>query len=349
MMRTESKLFRRSFYYLFSAIAIAFTATDCASNSADSKDAGNAPDTDTKDADPGDSTDNDTDTMTDLPSTDTEGDPCNGMPSLCEKRFDEVIYLTTHAAMAYDSPPFMKTHQEKSIRTQLDEGIRGLWLELHSMDGNSSLCLDDCSLGQLALNIALSDVVDYLDVNPRQVVSILLTSKIQTKALIAEIQDSVIAPWLGSLKDLPSLPTLEEIIQSEKRLFLFVDVATSVDDPDAGVDGGLEQVPPWLHFFQEHLWATRDDFTSVNEMNCNPPGGSSEASLYIVNHFLAPGQMDAGTTDVKSRAELVNQTPFLENRLQNCAKQHDQKPSFVVVDFFNKDVITAVNAVNLLQ
>ncbi len=299
-----------------------------------------------------------------LPDTDTEDNqigfpdagierkPCNGMPSLCKKRFDEVVYLTTHNAMAYESPPFVHIFQEKTIRKQLDEGVRGIWLAAHLVDDNLSLCFDDCSKGQLAINIALTDVAEFLEVNPRQVVSILITSKVPTNKLVGAIEDSKAAPWLGTLASKPPFDTLEEIIQSEKRLFIFVDEKESaIGDSgiDEDTDTGIDSKPAWLHSFSHYLWSTDDTFTSVNSMDCNPSTGSSKAPLYVVNHFLASQQTEVSNTSVKADAELINQMQLTENRLTNCDKQHNQKPTFVVVNFYNKEVISAVNAVNSLQ
>ena len=57
---------------------------------------------------------------------------CNGSPSLCDRAYNKVSYLTSHNAMSSSERRFLEAEQEPDIVGQLDEGVRGLMLDLHT-------------------------------------------------------------------------------------------------------------------------------------------------------------------------------------------------------------------------
>ena len=54
---------------------------------------------------------------------------CNGWPQLCERPYDRVTYPVAHAAMANSASFWTYPAQDKNLRAQLDDSIRGLMLE----------------------------------------------------------------------------------------------------------------------------------------------------------------------------------------------------------------------------
>ncbi len=59
-------------------------------------------------------------------------DACNGHPELCDRRLDQVAFATTHNSMsAADIPDWMFPNQERGIRGQLEDGVRGFLIDVH--------------------------------------------------------------------------------------------------------------------------------------------------------------------------------------------------------------------------
>src|SRR5205823_5918070 len=116
------------------------------------------------------------------------GLPCNGRPWLCDRPYDRVTYLTTHGSVTSDDPIWQGWRtQHKTVREQLDRGVRAIMLEAHA--GSPLLaCLEDCARGSAMLTTSLTSIKAFLDVNPREIVTLLLdNADAPTSDLIAAI------------------------------------------------------------------------------------------------------------------------------------------------------------------
>ena len=109
---------------------------------------------------------------------------CNGLSQLCEKRFDQVIYPTTHNATAKRSGKGMVwfvPNQEKNVARQLKDGIRAMMIDVMFYDGIKKKekgkvynCHSTCKLGGRPMNEALNQIHDFLKNNPHEVVTLIL-------------------------------------------------------------------------------------------------------------------------------------------------------------------------------
>lgn len=115
----------------------------------------------------------------------TEG--CNGSRDLCDRPLDEVAFASTHNAMsAATNPGWLFAQQEKGLSAQLNDGIRGLFIDAHfgapTENGTVKTDLSDLSgperqayeeeLGPEALDAALrirDRIVNSPATGPRQV------------------------------------------------------------------------------------------------------------------------------------------------------------------------------------
>ena len=59
---------------------------------------------------------------------------CNGHRELCDRPLDEVVLPATHNSMSVPEPGWFAALQERPMRGQLDDGIRGLLLDTHYAD-----------------------------------------------------------------------------------------------------------------------------------------------------------------------------------------------------------------------
>ena len=78
-------------------------------------------------------------------------DECNGLISLCERRYDQVAYPTTHNAMSNEADGWVYPNQYFGISQQLADGVRGLMLDTYDLDGEPLLCHVFCQAGKLPL------------------------------------------------------------------------------------------------------------------------------------------------------------------------------------------------------
>lgn len=267
--------------------------------------------------------------------------PCNTWPALCGIRYDEVVYPTTHAAMANATPPWDYPAQRFSLHQQLQDGIRALMLEVHELEGELVLCLGDCAEGRVPFASALGEVAMFLSENPREVVTLLVDNRTPAESLAAALDAANLRESLHfqALRD--PWPTLGEMIDAEQRLVVFA------TDAAAAPDGILS--------FEEFFTSTRDDYATADELDCELPSGSARKPLLLVNHFVSEMSSVAGSGGVAGEAAggagngdgtrvlhalpevaaVINDNPFLIRRLRGCVAMNARKPTFVAVDFYD--------------
>ncbi len=268
--------------------------------------------------------------------------PCNAWPDLCDRRYDEVVYATTHAAMANASPPWDYPAQRSSLHRQLQDGIRALMLEVHERDGELVLCLGDCAEGRVPFASALGEVARFLAENPREVVTLLVDNRAPTDTLAAALDAANLGDSLHFQASHAPWPTLGAMIDEGRRLVVFAFEAV----------GG----PEGLLSFGEFFTSTRDDFATAEALDCELPSGSAGKPLLLVNHFVSElssgtsttgtgGESGGGGTGGSASASvrralpdiaaMLNANPFLIRHLRGCVAMNARKPTFVAVDFYD--------------
>ncbi len=80
---------------------------------------------------------------------------CNGAVELCQRRFDEAAYPTTHNAMSNADEGWVNPNQYHAISDQLAAGVRALMLDAHYWEETAYLCHTVCQLGSKPLAACL--------------------------------------------------------------------------------------------------------------------------------------------------------------------------------------------------
>ena len=151
---------------------------------------------------------------------------CNGSPSLCDRRYSNVTFVGAH-----DSPFVglgLSDNQYLSVKAQMDMGVRFLQGQTHNKNNAIQMCHTSCDLRDAgSLATFLAPVRAFLDANPNEVVSLLLTngdnipiSKFGDVFKTAGLDTYAFAP--GSTLDMGSWPTLGELIDRGRRLVVFM-------------------------------------------------------------------------------------------------------------------------------
>jgi hypothetical protein len=244
-----------------------------------------------------------------------EPQPCNGSPVLCDRAFDEVAYVTTHNAYANAADGFAGPNQENDVPTQLERGARALMLDVYDLGGEVVQYHGIQALGVRPLRETLLELKDFLDANPREVVSLIFESYVPGEMLAAEFDAVGLTEMAHSQVPGEAWPTLGAMIEGGARLVVFTDSG-----------GGARS---WLHPVWNHAFETHYSFAEPEDFDCAPNRGDPAHPLFILNHFLTQ------TLGSAALAEQVNYNPLLEERVARCASENDAFPNFITVDFEN--------------
>lgn len=152
---------------------------------------------------------------------------CNGGASLCNRSYSDITQLITHDSYALS--PNIAATQDNTIIDQLNDGVRGIKLTAAPSTNDDlviHLCHTYCHIldAGLAAN-TLNKINTWLDENPKEIVTIMWNNLYNFKAAqLAEVyQSSSIMPKVFTHNQFDAWPTLQEMIDTGKRLVNFID------------------------------------------------------------------------------------------------------------------------------
>ncbi|MFE3431465.1 PI-PLC domain-containing protein [Streptomyces sp. NPDC059171] len=287
---------------------------------------------------------------------------CLGSSRLCDLRYDEVAYLTSHNAMSTTADRFIGPLQDPDITTQLNTGVRALQLDTYRWESPQEitarldspeftpeqrrliagavdkanppreglwLCHSVCRAGAVELVPALEDIGDWLRAHPTEIVTLIVQDDIgpeETEQAFGEagLDDLLHTP--DADPDAP-WPTLAEMIDSGRRLVVFAEKA---DGP-----------APWYRNFYRYGMETPFAFRSPAEMTCVPNRGGTGKRLFLLNHFITNAggsRLDAGR---------VNAREWVLERARACEAERGSPVTFIAVDYSTiGDALGAVDELN---
>lgn len=248
---------------------------------------------------------------------------CNGDAALCERRYDQVAYATTHNAMSNADEGWIVPNQQHGITRQLEDGIRGLMLDTHYDGGVAHLCHAICQIGKEPLVSGLLKIRRYLDLHPQEVVSIIFEAYISEADTAAAFAAAGLLPMVHAQPVASPWPTLRQLIDAETRLVVFTD--------ERGV-------LPWHHYVWDYASETPFSFETPAQLSCAPNRGNPSHPLFILNHFLT---QTVGRPDL---AEQINYNPLFIDRALACETSRSRLPNFVTVDYYDIGDVFPVTA-----
>jgi hypothetical protein len=249
---------------------------------------------------------------------------CNGSKDLCDKRYNEVAYLTTHNAFNSKQDGYLFPNHKSNISEQLNNGVRGLMIDVYDDNGTTVVYHAYKFLGSKPLSIYFNDIKYFLDNNPNEIITIILESYTSSNAIENEIIKGGLLKYLHTQEINSLWPKLQTMIDSNKRLVIFS------DKNDANKDQS------WYHY----IWNFAIE-NKYGEINCEFNRGSPTNSLFIFNHFIT------SLTGNKNNAKNVNSFNYLMNHIFNCKNLKNKFPNFITVDFYeigeSIDVVDKLN------
>lgn len=269
---------------------------------------------------------------------------CNGSPLLCDRPYNQVSYLTSHNAMASSDRGFLGANQDPSITAQLDNGVRGLMLDLHywttpeeaepylaSLDPQTRaawaplvtsfephpgvwLCHEFCQIGADAAVTQLTQLRRWLADNPDDVVTLILEDDVSASDVQATIHAAGLDPWLLTPpKPGRSWPTLGTMVEQHHTLVAFTQYAHLTTGP--------------IRNFYSMAAETPYAADKSSALTCLPGRGPATAPLFLVNNWITRGIPSRAT------ALTVDRQPFLLDRIRRCQDVRGIRATFIAVDF----------------
>ncbi|KAJ9139030.1 PLC-like phosphodiesterase [Coniochaeta hoffmannii] len=266
---------------------------------------------------------------------------CNGNTAFCSRKYSNVTQIGSHdSAFVGVLPP---DNQYIPVVDQLDFGIRFLQAQTHKKGGGIEMCHTSClELDAGSLNSYLSPIKTWLDGNPNEVLTLLLTngdaipvSQFASAFAALGLDEYAYAPGANLAMD--QWPTLQSMIDAGKRLVVFMDYHADTSSVPYILD-------EFAYFFE-----TPYDVTDKSFNQCTldrPSGASASGRMYIVNHFLdvdifgikIPDQINAPKTN--SKTSIMAQSNL-------CYQAWGRLPNLILLDWANRgDPIGAQNALN---
>ena len=255
---------------------------------------------------------------------------CNGSIDLCPKQYDEVAYLTTHNAFNSDEDGLLFPNQSYNIASQLNDGVRGLMIDVYDHFGTPTAYHSVFMLGTIPLSDIFNDIKTFLDNNPNEIATIILECYVTANDIEDEINQSGLSSYLYTHNT--AWPKLQSMIDNDNRLVIFSDVD----------DGNSSQ--NWYHYIWDYAVETHYSVGTINDFTCDFNRGDPVNDLFIFNHFVTDANLGYG---LYTESNDVNANPFFITRALNCQNQTNKFPNFVTVDYYELgDGLAVVDQLN---
>ena len=264
------------------------------------------------------------------------GGECNGAAELCSRRFDEVAFATTHNAMSNEDDGWILPNQHHSLARQLEDGIRGLMLDVHPRGDppEPTLCHAECGLGSLPLVEGLGIIRKFLDENRGEIITVIFESYVPATDLAAAFDAAGLTGNTCTPGPSGAWPTLGQMVARDQRLVVMTD-----HDPGT---------PSW--YLDQWKVAWQNPYRAGAPADFDKPAqclverGSSENALFVFNHFLTAPFAAADL------AEQVNRNPLFIERAERCQAETGRFVNFPTVDFYDiGDLLDVTRALNQLD
>ncbi|MEM7039723.1 MAG: phosphatidylinositol-specific phospholipase C domain-containing protein, partial [Bacteroidota bacterium] len=259
---------------------------------------------------------------------------CNGHADLCNRRYDEVAYLTTHNAFCAAQDNFLFPNQNFGLTQQLQDGVRGMMLDVYDENGTITVYHGTPLAGSAPFSSNLAEIKNFLDANPNEIVTLIIQCGITANDMESELTAAGLMSRVYTKPTGGQWATLQQMIDDDERIVILSDCN----------DAGPTQA--WYHYIWDHAFETDWDNNDTTDFSCAVNRGDSAHSLFVLNHFNTTPVI--GTGDPQ-RAAIANANPYFFNRAMKCQIANNRLPNFPTVDFYEigdgMEVVDMLNGV----
>jgi hypothetical protein len=283
---------------------------------------------------------------------------CNGQAAFCNRSYSNITYMGAHDSFAFSEDPFaLAADQHVNLTSQLNLGARLLQAQAHMNNGVIHFCHTSCALFDGGpVEQYLATVKSFLDANPNEVLTLLFTNP-EGLSIQGVWEPAFNASGISDLAYVPpqlpmnisSWPTLGEMINSGKRVVVFL---------DAGADGTDGPPVPFILPEFQMIWETPFSVTnasfpcSVNRIDGPLP---DVEHMYLINHtlnvnllpFLASDPVIVSDPEEASTTNGITSIVTNANGCVAISGSGGRNPNFVLLDFVDLGQgLAAVNQLN---
>ena len=192
-----------------------------------------------------------------------------------------------------------------------------------------------CELGSTPAVKLLSEVTEFLDTHPDEVVLLVIEDYVPPEEIEKAVEESGLIDYVYTPRRDRPLPTLRQLIASGKRAVMM-----------AENNGGGEKIPWYAQAF-EYSQETPYTFHSAEELaaksSCDRNRGGPNNPLFQVNHWVEKVPRSP------KLAAKVNAYKFLLDRARLCARERGILPTWLAVDFWEEgDLFEVAQSLNEL-
>ncbi len=297
---------------------------------------------------------------------------CNGLPSLCDRRLDEVVFAATHNSMAAaDEPGWLFANQRYPIARQLKDGIRALLIDVHFgvLDPRTGRVRTDLraegssrnkvaqQLSPQALQMAdrLAGRVGAGDLNGTaepylchtlcelgaepldQELTVIRTFLEQhpTQLLVVIVEDYVPPQEIERAFERTGLLQYTATLRRDEPLPTLGELISSGKRlvTFAEEKGGT---PPWYMPAFSFIQDTPLGATRPDQLSCTRYRGDADSPMLMINHWIPP------FPPLPSENARIGTAAFLRERIERCETARGVRGAIVAVDFYERGAAVAV-------
>ncbi|OIV93300.1 hypothetical protein TanjilG_13127 [Lupinus angustifolius] len=251
--------------------------------------------------------------------------------------FNHYSWLTTHNAFALldqkseiDSLILAPTNQQDTITDQLNNGVRGLMLDLYDFENDIWLCHSfggqcyNYTAFQPAINV-LKEIQAFLEANPSEIVTIIIEDYVTSQKGLTKVFDAAgLRKYWFPVSRMPKnggeWPTIDDMVQKNQRLVVF----TSKKAKEASEGIAYE----WQYLVENQYGDDGMKAGSCPNRAESTPLNTASRSLVLVNFFRSVPDVTKSCED--------NSAPLL-SMINTCYQEAGKRwPNFIAVDFYKR-------------
>ncbi|KAF4374041.1 hypothetical protein F8388_007947 [Cannabis sativa] len=269
--------------------------------------------------------------------------PINPISQVKGLPFNRYSWLTTHNAFAKlgqksqtGTPIVSSMNQQDSITSQLNDGVRGLMLDMYDFRNDIWLCHSfggqcyNFTAFQPAINV-LKEVETFLQSNPTEIVTIIIEDYVTSPKGLTKVFDAAgLRKYWFPLSRMPKngrdWPTVDDMIQKNQRLVVF----TSKSSKEASEGIAYE----WRYVVENQYGNGGMKAGSCPNRAESPPMNTTSRSLVLMNYFRDVPSLTQGCKD--------NSAPLLA-MVNTCHNASGKRwPNFIAVDYYKPNMTYGV-------
>ncbi|XP_062091137.1 PI-PLC X domain-containing protein At5g67130-like [Humulus lupulus] len=263
--------------------------------------------------------------------------PINPISQVRGLPFNRYSWLTTHNAFAKlgqksetGTPIVSAMNQQDSITSQLNDGIRGLMLDMYDFRNDIWLCHSfggqcyNFTAFQPAINV-LKEVQTFLQSNPTEIVTIIIEDYVTSPKGLTKVFDAAgLRKYWFPVSRMPQngrdWPTVDDMIQKNQRLVVF----TSKASKEASEGIAYE----WRYVVENQYGNGGMKAGSCPNRAESPPMNTTSRSLVLMNYFRDVPSLTQACKD--------NSAPLLA-MANTCFNASGKRwPNFIAVDYYKR-------------